>query len=224
MRAWTPTICPAFNYHCSPVPLALMDTAFAIFLAIVAAFLGGTFIGFMLGLSKGVAMGLHIRADHPLSPLPWIMCFIGAGIFLLAALSSFFYSVYFLANSTQTMAVVTEIRESKDNEGGVSQSPVYAYTDATGQKFTGSPSASGGWEFKPGDSISIRYLTNSPHQSRIDGFVHHWMLPLLMGFFSIGIGGFGVALRWWRARDLKWAEQRARSLAELCPPLETPSS
>jgi hypothetical protein len=183
-------------------------------IAFVATLLGGMAIGFMIGLTKGMSLGASFRTGRTVSPIPWILCFIGSGIFLLTAITSSIYSIYFLANSIQTVAMVTEIIEQKDHEGNVSRSPIYTYVNATDQKFTDRSSTGDGRDFEVGDVILIRYLANSPHQSRIDYFSHHWLLPIIMAAFSIALGGLGFGLRWWRGREQQWSNKPWESDAD----------
>jgi len=184
-----------------------MDTTLMLVIAFVATLLGGMAIGFMFGITKGMSLGATFRTGRPVSPIPWILCLIGAGVFLLTAIGSSVYSTYFLASSIQTSAVVTEIVERKNDEGHVSRTPVYTYKDATGEKFTDRSSTGDGREFEVGDTIPIRYLKTSPHQSRIDYFSHHWLLPIFMVIFSLVLSGLGIGLRWWRNREQQWANR-----------------
>lgn len=176
-------------------------------ISIVIAFAATLAIGFMIGLAKGMSLDGHFRTGRPVSALPWILCFIGSGVFLLAAIGSSIYSIHFLANSVQTEAMVTEIVERKDDEGRVRRTPVYSYTDASGTTFTDRSATSDGREFAIGDTIPVRYLKISPHQSRIDYFSHHWLLPLLMAMCSVGLGGLGFGLRWWHDKEQQWANK-----------------
>jgi hypothetical protein len=182
-----------------------MESSLVLVIAFVATLLGGMAIGFMFGITKGMSLGATFRTGRPVSPIPWILCFIGAGIFLLTAVGSSIYSLYFLSSSIQTNAVVTEIVERKDDEGHVSRTPVYTYKDASGEGFTDRSSTGDGREFDIGDTIPIRYLKTSPHQSRIDYFSHHWLLPIFMAIFLILLAGLGFGLRWWRDREEQWA-------------------
>ena len=184
-----------------------MDSSLVLVIAFVATLLGGMAIGFMFGITKGMSLGATFRTGRPVSPMPWILCFMGAGIFLLAAVGSSIYSIYFLSNSIRTSAVVTEIVERKDGEGHVIRTPVYTYKNASGEDFTDRSSTGDGREFDVGDTVPIRYLETLPHESRIDYFAHHWMLPILMTVFSILLGGVGLGLRWWRKREQQWAEK-----------------
>ena len=188
-----------------------MDSSLILVIAFIATLLGGMAIGFMFGITKGMSLGASFRTGRPMSPIPWILCFIGAGVFLLTAVGSSIYSIYFLSSSIQTSAVVTEIVERKDDEGHVSRSPVYSYSDASGEMFADRSSTGDGREFAVGDTIPIRYLRNSPHQSRIDYFSHHWLLPIFMAAFSLVVGGLGFGLRWWREREQQWANKRMES-------------
>jgi len=194
-----------------------MDSTLILILAFVATFLGGIAVGFIIGIAKGITLGANFRTGRPASPIPWILCFIGSGIFLLTAIGSSIYSVYFLSSSVQTKATVIEIVERKDNEGHVKRTPIYTYTDSSGKSFTDRSSSSDGREFKVGDSIPIRYLKSSPHQSRIDYFSYHWILPIFMMIFSILLGGLGFGLRWWRNKEQQWANKACQS-----NPLATP--
>jgi hypothetical protein len=194
-----------------------MDASLVLVIAFIATLLGGMAIGFMIGITKGLSLGATFRTGRPVSPRPWILCFIGAGAFLLTAIGSTVYSIYFLASSIQTSAVVTEIVERKDSEGHVSRTPVYSYKDAAGAKFTDRSSTGDGREFDVGDTIPIRYLKSSPHQSRIDYFSHHWLLPIFMTVFSILLGGLGFGLRWWRDREQQWANKTLHPTAGNAP-------
>lgn len=185
-----------------------MNTTLVLVIAFVATLFLGIAIGFMAGLAKGMALGSHFRTDRPVSPIPWVLCFIGSGICLLAALGSSAYSIYFLANSTQTNAVVIEIIESKNDEGHVVRTLVYSYSNAKGETFTDRSASGDGRGFALSDAILVRYLKDSPNQSRIDDFAHHWLLPILMVVFSIMLGGLGLGLRWWREKEQQWAKKR----------------
>ncbi len=184
-----------------------MTSTLVLVIAFVATLLGGMAIGFMMGIAKGMTLGARFQTGRPVSPIPWIVCFVGSGIFLLAAVSSSIYSIYFLASSVQAKATITEIIERKDDEGRMSRTPVYSYANATGERFTDRSSTGDGREFEVGDVIPIRYLNHSPHQSRIDYFSHHWILPLCMAAFSIALAGLGFGLRWWRNREQQWANK-----------------
>lgn len=184
-----------------------MESSLVLAIAFIATLLGGMAIGFMFGITKGMSLGASFRTGRPLSPIPWILCFIGAGVFLLTAVGSSLYSIYFLSSSIQTNAVVTEIVERKNDEGHVSRTPVYTYKDSLGKEFTGRSSTGDGREFEVGDTIPIRYLKGSPHQSRIDYFSHHWLLPIFMTIFFIVLSGLGFGLRWWRNREQQWANK-----------------
>ncbi|MDP4624874.1 MAG: DUF3592 domain-containing protein [Akkermansiaceae bacterium] len=184
-----------------------MNTSLILVIAFAATLLGGMAIGFMIGLTKGMTLGAQFQTGRPVSPVPWILCYVGAGVFLLAAVTSSVYSIYFLASSMQTEATVTEIIERKDDEGHVSRNPVYSYVNEKGKSFSDRSSTGGGREYEVGDVIPIRFLTDSPHQSRIDYFSHHWLLPILMGCFSVALGGLGFGLRWWRERESSKAPQ-----------------
>lgn len=185
-----------------------MNSTIGIVIAFAATLLIGMAIGFMIGLAKGMSLGARFRSGRPVSALPSILCFIGSGIFLLVALGSSIYSFYFIANSAQTEAMVTEIIERKDDEGRVRRTPVYSYTAASGNMFTDRSSIGDGRELAIGDTIPVRYLKDSPHQSRIDYFSHHWLLPVFMAAFSVGLAGLGFGLRWWRRQEQQWANER----------------
>ena len=187
-----------------------MDRTLILAVAFAAALLGGMAIGFMMGVVKGMTLGANFRTGRPVSPMPWILCFIGSGIFLLAAVGSTAYSIHFISRGIQTKALVTEIIERRDDEGRLIRTPVYTYRNASGEEFTDRPSSGDGREFEVGDTIPIRYLKHSPHQSRIDYFAHHWLLPILMASFSILLGGLGLGLRWWRDKEQRWANNKAR--------------
>ena len=170
-------------------------------IAFIATFLCALSIGFSAGVVKGMSLAAHHRSGRPVSPIPWILCFVGSGILLLTSVGTTIYSMYFLASSVQAEATVTEIVETKDNEGVIHRSPVYSYENASGEDFTDTSSTGDGREYKVGNVIPIRYLKNSPHQSRIDYFSHHWVLPIIMAVLSIALAGLGYGLRWWRNRE-----------------------
>ena len=189
-----------------------MDTSLPLVIAFVATLLCGIALGYMMGLTKGMTLGASFRTGRPVSPIQWIMCFIGSGIFLLMAVGSSVYSIYFLTSSAESTAVVMEIVEQKDDEGYVSRTPVYAYKDVEGKGYTERSSSSGGREFEVGDVIPIRYLKNSPHQSRIDYFSQHWLLPIIMTVSSMFLVGLGFGLRWWRNREQEWANKQVHPI------------
>ena len=184
-----------------------MESSLFLAIAFIATFLGGMAIGFMFGITKGMSLGAIFRTGRPVSPIPWILCLIGAGTFLLTAVGSSIYSIYFLSSSVQTSAVVQEIVERKDDEGHVSRTPVYTYRDTSGAVFTDRSSTGHGREFIVGDTIPIRYLESSPHQSRIDYFSHHWILPIFMLVASIALAGVALGLRWWHSKEKQWANK-----------------
>jgi Protein of unknown function (DUF3592) len=212
----------SFSLSIAPVSAHLtlakkMDSSLVLVIAFIATLLGGMAIGFMCGITKGMSLGATFRTRRPVSPIPWILCFIGAGIFLLTAVGSSIYSIYFLSSSIQTKGLVTEIVERKDDEGHISRTPVYTYKDSSGEDFTDRSSTGDGREFEVGDTIPIRYLKTSPHQSRIDYFSHHWLLPLFMAVSSILLGGLGFGLRWWRDREQQWANKTLHPTAGNVP-------
>lgn len=184
-----------------------MDTTLVLVIAFVATLLGGMAIGFMLGITKGMTLGATFRTGRPVSPIPWMLCFIGSGVFLLTAVGASIYSIYFLTNSIQTKAIITEIVERKDGEGHLSRTPVYAYKDSSGKEFTDRSATGDGREYQIGDAIPIRYLKSSPHESRIDYFAYHWFLPIFMVISSVVLGGLGFGFRWWRNREQQWANK-----------------
>ena len=162
----------------------------------------------IFGISKGFHLGAITRAGRPISPIPWIMCLIGSGTLLLGGIGSGIYSTYFIVRSVQTEATVINIVERKNEEGHVSHYPVYTYKDLSGSEFTDRSSSSDGRVFNIGDPIPIRYLKNSPHQSRVDYFSHHWVLPIILTTFSVIVAAIGFALRWWRNKEHQWLTSR----------------
>lgn len=184
-----------------------MDTPLVIVIVLTATFVGGVAFGFMMGVSKGMSLGARFRSGRPVSPIAWLMCFIGSGILLLVAIGTSIYSGYFLANSSQADGVVMEIIQHKDEDGDVSYYPAYSYSDASGKEFQGRSSMGSGPEYQVGDSIPIRYLKKFPHESRIDYFSHHWALPIIMSVLSIALIALGFCLRWWRRREQEWANK-----------------
>ena len=179
-------------------------------IAFAVTLLGGVAMGFMLGIVKGLSLGMHFRTDRPVSPIPWILCAVGAGMFLLVAIGTSIYSLYFLSSSVPTEATITEIIERENDDGSKSYSPVYTYTLPDGQSFTERSTVSDGRRFQVGDTVPIRYLKASPHQSRMDYFMHHWFLPILLGCMSVGLGAVAAALRWWREKEQRWLDNRRK--------------
>ncbi|MDR0353917.1 MAG: DUF3592 domain-containing protein [Opitutaceae bacterium] len=159
----------------------------------------------MMGITKGMSLGAHFQTNRPISPIPWILCATGSGISLLVAIGTSIYTLYFLTGSTPATATITEIIERKNDEGNTSYSSVYSYALPDGQKFTDRSSMSDGREYQVGDTIPIRYLVSSPHQSRIDYFAHHWSLPIFMIVVSLGLAAVALGLRWWREKEQQWA-------------------
>jgi len=188
-----------------------MNTAIFLVIAFVATLLGGIAIGFMMGITKGMSLGAHFQTGRPVSPVPWILCATGSGICLLVAVGTSIYTLYFLSSSEAAEAKIIEIVERKDDEGHTSYSPVYSYTLPDGENFTDRSSMSDGREYQIGDTVPIRYLKSSPHQTRIDYFSHHWFLPIFMSVFSLGLAAVAAGLRWWREKEQRWANKRMES-------------
>lgn len=182
-----------------------MEFTFDIAIAFLATFLCGVMIGCKMGLERGISLGMRYLSGRPLSPLPWILCLIGAGLFFIGAISTSIYSVSFLARSVTTKATITDVYETKDEEGSVARFPCYSFVDAAGNSYGGRSRMS--YEsFEIGDTLIVRYLENTPEKSRIDSFGHHWFLPLFLGVMSIILGAFGLFLRWWKSREQRWAD------------------
>lgn len=185
-----------------------MDTTLLLLIAFAATFLAGLVIGFMSGVAKGLVLGARFRTGRPASPLPWILCFVASGGFLLAAAATTVYSTWFLSAGIRTTATVNEIIERKDDDGKVSRTTRYTYRDSAGTSHTGETSLSGGRPSAAGDAIPVRYLRDSPGKSRIDTFLHHWFAPIFLAGWSIFAWALGIGLRWWRGREQQWAEKR----------------
>ena len=192
-----------------------MSSNVVLAIAFATTLLGGIAIGFMMGLTKGMALGARFRTGMPVSPFPRILCAIGSGVFFLAAMGTSIHSTYFLSNSVTTEAIVTELVESRSAEGNISHRSVYAYSTPDGRNFTDSSATNGGRNYQVGETIPVRYLKGAPNRSRIDGFSHHWLLPILMAAFSIVLCGAAVGLRWGREKEQRWANKRIAGKA--CP-------
>jgi hypothetical protein len=161
---------------------------------VIVFFVGG-FIGFIIGTQVGLKMGLRVKAEPP-SPVPGILCILGSMFLIVASIVSSIYSLYFINNSVQTKATVTEIREQKDDEGNISRYPAYEYFDSSGQQFSDTTSMSDGRKYGVGDKIPIRYLKKIPQESRIDHFSHHWLLSIIFGIAGVALAAVGAGLYW----------------------------
>lgn len=190
-----------------------MDTTTFLVITFITTLLGGMAIGFMMGVTKGMSLGAHCQTGRPVSPMPWILCATGSGICLLVAVGTSIYTLYLLSSSHTAEAKITDIVERKDDEGHTSYSTVYSYALPDGESFTDRSSMSDGRVYQVGDTVPIRYLKSSPHQSRIDYFSHHWFLPIFMIVLSLGLAAVAVGLRWWREKEQRWANSAWRATA-----------
>jgi len=194
-----------------------MDKNSLIALSVSVSFFLGIFLGYLWGLTNGVALGARFQSGRPASPLWWILCFVLAGVFLLVSIGTSIYSIYFIANSLPAQATVIRIDETKDDDGNIFHKPVYTYTTKTGETFTDRTSMSDGREYQIGDIIPIRYLSSSPQESRINYFFHIWFIPIFFGGFFVAMAGVGAGLRWWQNKEQQWAYKRMQSLVSPSP-------
>lgn len=182
-----------------------MDSAPFVLLACVSILFIGVAIGYMMGISRGVSIGMKM-AKPPPSPLGWIMFMMGSGLALLVALGTTIYSIYFLANSVPSVAKVVEVIRSQDKEGYVHDEMIYSYTVHDGdsvREYTnrGQVTPGGYLKMGPGDMVPIRYLKSSPQRSRVDEFFNHWILPIVTACMSAVMAAISLTMRWWYRRS-----------------------
>ena len=141
--------------------------------------IGSGMAGFSLGYKRAY------KQQFPGSPLPIHLFKAGSLVCLIACIGSIIYSSYFLSNSLQTTAVITEIVEHTDSEGAKTFNSLYTYKDHLGQTHTSSSNFGDGREFPTGHKINIRYIESNPYRSQIDTFAAAWFLPIFSAFASL---------------------------------------
>jgi hypothetical protein len=143
------------------------------------------FAGILIGINVGNwwAKKAHLE---PITPIAHQILAALATLAFLTSLGCTAYSAYFLAASTSAPATVVDLEERVDKEGGRSRWAHYRYTDGSGATRDGATSLADDWVV-PGKEIPIRYLTNSPWESRLDTFLGHWGGALLLMFFAGGL-------------------------------------
>jgi hypothetical protein len=165
-------------------------------------FVIGMIVGIIIGVVLASVVWLKIgprvfkAPPKPPSPLPFIFCGIGSVASLVCAVAAIAYSIYFIKSSQPATATIVELRESRDKDGNLTIYPIYEYSDTNGNKYQDTPNMSDGRRFVVGSQIPVRFLRSSPSESRIDYFSYHWLLPILMAFFSAGLAAASFVLRW----------------------------
>lgn len=158
-------------------------------------------LGIFAGLSAGFLLTLGVRfplltvllekdkgAANERKDAAKGLCF---GVAVLFAVTAFFiavYSAYFVASGIRTEGVISELREKKDKDGFVSSTPFYRYSDKNGGIHLSDSNFRDGTEYKIGDKVPVVYLPESPSDSRVDYFPNHWLGPIFIFAFSLGIG------------------------------------
>ncbi len=119
----------------------------------------------------------------------------------------------FLESATRSTGVVTGFEEgtsgsSDTGDRNIIYRPIVEFKTATGEQITftakiGSQTKS----YTEGDSITVHYQSDNPHNARIDSFLSLWLVPLIawgIGAVLFLVGGiFGIIV--YRAHRLeKW--------------------
>jgi hypothetical protein len=72
-------------------------------------------------------------------------------------------------------------------------------------------------DYKPDDRLPVRYLPDTPAQSRIDTFVRQWYAAAIAFAASLLLLCLGIAITWWDAREQRLANQELGSIAATAP-------
>jgi hypothetical protein len=162
-----------------------MDLGWYSIVSHIMAIVIGIIIGYGLGVSKGMIFALRAK-EQELSFIDKASFFrIVAGLCLLIAIGSASYSAFFIARSKSTNATVINVIEKKDKDGDIWHYPSYEYYLPSGERMEDRAGIGDGRKYTVGDKFAIRYLIESPHESRIDYFSHHWGLSIFMAAASL---------------------------------------
>ena len=126
----------------------------------------------------------------------YLICWFGAGVFVLAGIMVSIDSVYFIINSKKDIATIVDITKRKDKDNNVHDYLIYQYKLPNGLiKKSESKIGFGENIYKIKDKIPIRYSLKSTDISRIDSFANNWGLALVMFGASIVAGILGLIIK-----------------------------
>lgn len=154
---------------------------------ILIAGLSVALVSWMAGSSIGYKRGINAsyKKQFPASPLPIYIFKAVSAVCLILSIGSVVYSSYFLSNSMQTTAIVTEIAEHTDSEDHKTFTSLYTYKDHLNQNHTSSSNSGDGRGTPIGHKLNIRYIEKHPHRSQVDTFAAAWSLPIIFALLSL---------------------------------------
>lgn len=157
----------------------------------------GIWIGFLIGFSRAmraVSVKLQTTKNRRVGPL-----FAGGGaLFLLIAIGTAAYTVYFVHTALRAGGSVVEMQQTTDKDSGdVLYAPTFQFRDSAGVSHTvastvyQSPPA-----FHVGDTVSVIYLANHPDSARINAYWDVWGFTTVFGILGVVFSAIGLGIIW----------------------------
>ena len=146
--------------------------------------------------------------------LIWPVLIVVPTLFLCGGAFFMVEAAFFLRNSVAVTGEVVSVAASRSRGSGtdgrdlgadiVTYVPTIRYTDRDGREVEAETHlSSSAYDFRPGDSIDVRYLPEEPGTVRIDSFWSLWLLP---GIFTL-MGGVFLPLVLWIRRIFRRSGQ-----------------
>ena len=104
----------------------------------------------------------------------------------------------------RTQGTVIDLEYRRDDEGSGTYAPVVEFYDEQGRRQVYySSSSSNPPAYDRGEKVDLFYKQGTPERAMIDSFSDRWLLPMILGLFTVVFGGVGygllfVMVRRWR--------------------------
>lgn len=101
----------------------------------------------------------------------------------------------------KTQGTVIDLEYRRDDEGAGTYAPVVEFFDRQGQRqvyYSSSSSNPPGYD--RGETVDLFYIEGTPERAMIDSFTDRWLLPLVLGLFTIVFGGVGYSIIFFMVR------------------------
>ena len=157
-----------------------------------------SFIGIILSLviSRKLFAEIKQREDTKFSAeIKWKLTLTGAIIFLFLSLGTAAYNIYFISKSEEAIGTIVDVIAKKDDDGSVFFYPVYKYQDSLGNIYQGKAEVGTGSSYVLNQKIGIRFLSESPHTSRVDSFSNIWFTTLIFAILSVILFVIGSCMK-----------------------------
>ena len=115
------------------------------------------------------------------------------GVLFLLIGSSFFWNMFwFKRMGIATIAIVTDIKNSNDQNRSGKECPVISYTTENGSNFTYDVGSQYSTPYSIGQKLKIVYSKIDPRRVIIDSFFYTWCAPLVLSVLGAAGMCFGV--------------------------------